>query len=437
MQGDKGDDWRDTIFALSSGAPPAAIGLIRLSGPVALDAGRALCGTLPAERHAALRTLRDPDSGALLDEALVLVFGPGRSATGEALVELHCHGGRAVVTAVLQALGRLPGLRAAEPGEFTRRAFESGRMDLNAVEGLADLLQAETEAQRRAAMAMYGGAFSRRIEELQRDTLAVAALIEAVLDFGDEGDVDEAMLARRIGSALAELGEAMERELARPPVERLREGVRLVIAGPVNSGKSTLLNRLAEREVAIVTEIAGTTRDRIEVPVSIGGVAFLLTDTAGFRESGADRVEEIGMGRAREAVEAADILLWLGAGEDKPRADAIHVLSRIDRGEVDRAQPCDVAISARTGEGMAALLAIIDAQAKALLPPEASYLLSARQRDGLARARTALTAAGQARDPLVMAEHVREALAAFDRLTGRASTEEMLDALFGGFCIGK
>lgn len=437
MQGDKGDDWRDTIFALSSGAPPAAIGIIRLSGPDAPAAAKALCGILPAERQAVLRRLRDPESGEVLDEALVLGFGQGRSVTGEPLIEIHCHGGRAVVAAVLGVLGRLPRLRPAEPGEFTRRALENGRMDLNAIEGLADLLQAETDGQRRAAMAMYGGAFSRRVEEMQRDTLAVAALIEAALDFGDEGDVDEAMLARRITMGLAALIDAMERELARPPVERLREGIRLVIAGPVNSGKSTLLNWLAQREVAIVTDIEGTTRDRIEVPVSIGGTAFLLTDTAGFRDGGADVVERIGMDRAREAVEAADILLWLGAAEDKPRDDAVHVLSRIDRPEVDDAQRCDIAISARTGEGMDALLAIIDARAKALLPAEGSYLLSGRQRQGLAEARAALAAAVTVRDPLVMAEHVRAALAAFDRLTGRASTEEMLDALFGGFCIGK
>ncbi|HEX7821156.1 MAG TPA: tRNA uridine-5-carboxymethylaminomethyl(34) synthesis GTPase MnmE, partial [Sphingobium sp.] len=241
---------RDTIFALSSGSPPAAIAIIRLSGPHAEVAACALCGTLPPERRASLRTLREPRSGAVLDEALVLHFAAAGSVTGEALVELHCHGGRAVVAAVLTALGALPGLRDAEPGEFTRRALENGRMDLNAVEGLSDLLHAETEAQRRAAMAMYGGAFSARVDLFQHRTLGCAALIEAALDFSDEDDVDGDALAQA-RKVMATLLVEMQAELAAPPAERLREGIKLVIAGPVNSGKSTLLNRLAGWEAAI------------------------------------------------------------------------------------------------------------------------------------------------------------------------------------------
>jgi tRNA modification GTPase len=353
------------------------------------------------------------------------------------VVELHCHGGRAVVAAVQDSLSRLAGLRAAQPGEFTRRALENGRLDLNAVEGLSDLLVAETEAQRRAAMAMFGGAFTARLEAFQRRTLQVAALIEAVLDFSDEGEVAEDAPLDDARTALTALADDMAQELAAPPAERLRDGIRLVIAGPVNSGKSTLLNRIAGREAAIVTDIAGTTRDRIEVPVAIGGTAFLLTDTAGFREDGSDAVERIGMDRAREAMEAADILLWLGAAEDRPRADALVVLSRIDRPEVDRNRPADVAISARTGEGMARLLEMIAERASVLLPTERTYLLSARQREGLAAAHAAITGALALHDPLLIAEQLRMAMEAFDRLTGRASTEEMLDSLFGGFCIGK
>lgn len=434
---DSGSGPRATIFALSSGAPPAAIAIIRLSGPGAWAAASLLCGKLPSERQAGLRKLRDPADGGLLDEALVIAFDAERSVTGEPLVELHCHGGRAVVGALLEVLSRIEGLRAAEAGEYTRRGLENGRMDLNAVEGLSDLLQAETETQRRAAMAMFGGAFSAKVEEFQRRALAASALIEAALDFSDESDVEDAAIDHQVAAILAELETDIASELAAPPIERLRDGIRLVIAGPVNSGKSTLLNRLAGREVAIVTDIAGTTRDRIEVPVSIGGTAFLLTDTAGFRESAADAVEEIGMDRAREAIEAAEILLWLGAPAETPRPDAIRLLSRIDREDVPRDQPCDIALSARTGEGMDGLLGLMAERAAALLPAERSYLLSARQRTELALARDALSLAEAQRDPLLAAEHLRDMLSAFDRLSGRASTEEMLDSLFGGFCIGK
>ncbi|CAN5165685.1 tRNA uridine-5-carboxymethylaminomethyl(34) synthesis GTPase MnmE [soil metagenome] len=428
---------RVTIFALSSGSPPAAIAIIRLSGPEAGDAARTLCGSLPQERRAGLRRLVDPASGAVLDEALLLWFAPERSITGEYLVELHCHGGRAVVAAVLAVLGRLPGLRAAEPGEYTRRALENGRMDLNAVEGLADLLRAETEAQRRAAMAMYGGAFTARIELFQQRALAGAALVEASLDFADEGDVAEEAALARARDGLAELVAEMETDLAAPPAERLRDGIRLVIAGPVNSGKSTLLNRLAGWDAAIVTDIAGTTRDRIEVPVAIGGTAWLITDTAGFRDDPVDAVERIGMDRAREAIEAADVLLWLGDPGDAPRPDAILILSQADRSDVSYDRQYDIRLSAQTGEGMDALFGLLAQKAGTLLALPQTYLLSARQRAELAVAVSALRTAIGAVDPLLIAEHVRDCLAAFDRLTGRASTEHMLDNLFNGFCVGK
>jgi tRNA modification GTPase len=427
----------DTIFALSSGMPPAALGVIRISGPRGHEAAAALCRSLPPARKAAVRALRDPTTGALLDEALVLVFAAGQSATGEDVVELHCHGGRAVVAAVQACLSDMPGLRAAEPGEFTRRALENGRLDLNAVEGLSDLLAAETETQRRAAMAMFGGAFSAKVEDFQTRTLRVAALVEAALDFDDEADVVDADPLGRLRDELHALHISMGVELAAPPVERLREGIRLVIAGPVNSGKSTLLNRLAGREAAIVTDLAGTTRDRIEVPVAIGGTAYLLTDTAGFRDATEDSIERIGMDRAREAVEGADILLWLGPAAEKPRDDSVVILSRIDRSEIDRSAPHDLALSVHTGEGMDGLLALIAERAAELIPAERSYFLSARQRTGLAEADAAIRATLEERDLLIVAEHLRQAMAAFDRLTGRASTEEMLDSLFAGFCIGK
>jgi tRNA modification GTPase len=266
----------ETIFAPSTGLPPAAIAIVRISGPAAWAAGRALAGDLPNPREARVRTLRDPVSGDHLDRAIVLVFpGPG-SATGEDVVEFHVHGGRAVVAAVEAALGTQPGLRRAEPGEFTRRALANGRIDLAEAEGLGDLLLAETQLQRRAALAMADGVLSQRIAGWRAELLGLAAQIEASLDFADEADVPEAVLAdiRERGRSVAN---EMATTLAAPTVERLRDGVRVVLAGPPNSGKSTLLNALARREAAIVSPIAGTTRDRIEVSVARHGIPFVLT----------------------------------------------------------------------------------------------------------------------------------------------------------------
>lgn len=429
---------RPTIFALSSGAPPAAIAIIRISGPQAEAAALALCGTLPDERRAGLRTLIDPVTGEPLDEALLLWFGAERSVTGEQLVELHCHGGRAVVAAVLAVLAGMEGLAVAEPGAFTRRALENGRMDLNAVEGLGDLLRAETETQRRAAMAMYGGAFTARVEEFQRQALASAAFVEAALDLSDEDDVAEDLALAQARAGVASLIAALDVELTMPHAARLRDGLRLVIAGPANSGKSTLLNRLVGWEAAIVTDIAGTTRDRIEVPVSLGGVAWLMTDTAGFRDSKTvDPVERIGINRAVEAIEAADLLLWLGDPADLPREDAVRILPQIDRAGAGLHRTHDVALSAHSGEGMASLMALLEERAGELLARPQPYIVSDRQRAVLEQAVAALRPALDVRDPLLVAEHLRECLNAFDRLTGKASTEHMLDSLFAGFCVGK
>ncbi|KEY98782.1 tRNA modification GTPase TrmE, partial [Sphingomonas sp. BHC-A] len=256
----------ETIFALSSGAPPAGIAVVRISGPAAGQALLALAGSLPPARRARLSSLRDPRDGALLDRALVLWFPGPDTATGEDLAELHCHGGRAVIAAVEQALASLEGLRRAEAGEFTRRAFTNGRMDLNAVEGLSDLLAAETQQQRRAALLMAEGHFSQRVEQWLRTLLNLSAMTEAALDFSDEDDVPDDGIETRIGQGVRILAEDVRAVLASPSAERLRDGVRVVLAGPPNAGKSTLLNRLVGRDAAIVSDVAGTTRDRIEVP---------------------------------------------------------------------------------------------------------------------------------------------------------------------------
>lgn len=422
----------DTIYALSSGAPPAAIAVVRISGPGADAALERLAGRLTAPRRASLVELAD--EGELLDRALALRFpGPG-SATGEDVVELHLHGGRSVAAAVLGALGRVPGLREAQPGEFTRRAFENGRIDLAEAEGLADLLAAETEAQRRAALAAAGGAVSRQIEAWQARLLGAAAGIEAALDFDDEDDVQRSGNDPRSG--LSSLAREIGEWLGRPPAERLRDGVRVAIAGPPNAGKSSLINALAGREAAITSAQAGTTRDVIEVPLAIGGYPFVLSDTAGLREPGEDAIEAIGIERARRVMADADIVLWLGAPDAAPDAPRRFIVqSKID--VASRRTDADLAVSAITGEGLDRLAGRLVDAAREMLPRPGEAALNARQRAALAEAHVSIKEASDAQDLLIAAEALRQARGALDRITGRAGVEDMLDALFGRFCIGK
>ena len=423
----------DTIFALSSGAPPAAIAVVRISGP---DAGAALhaitARTLPP-RRAVTVTLRD-EAGAELDRALALWLPAPQTATGEDTLELHCHGGRAVIAAVEAALTALPGLRAATPGEFTRRAFANGKIDLAEAEGLADLLSAETELQRRSAMAMATGEFSALVSGWREALLNLSASVEAVLDFSDEDDVSA--LPREFSETL----EALEREisawLSRPRAEVLREGFRVVLAGPPNAGKSTLFNALVESEAAITAPLAGTTRDVLIHPVALAGVPFRFFDTAGLRETAGDAVEAIGVERARAALEQADLVLWLGpegeglagAWEIAPQADCNRATTKL--------QPRHC-LSAVTGQGMDALRADLVTTARTALPRAGEPALNARQHRLLSEAHETLSAAGSLTDPLLVAENLRLARVAFDTLLGRTTTEDMLDALFGRFCIGK
>ena len=429
----------DTIYALSSGSPPAAVAVVRISGPEAGRALAALAGAPPPSRRAALRTVRAQD-GETLDRALVLFFpGPG-SATGEDLAELHLHGGRAVVASVLAALAAIDGLRAAAPGEFTRRAFDNGRIDLAEAEGLADLLEAETQAQRRSALALAGGALSRRIHGWQTALLGLSARVEAVLDFSDEGEVGDSLPAGWDSDRRA-LAQEMSIVLGRPGAERLRDGVRVVIAGPPNSGKSSLLNSLVGREAAITSALPGTTRDLVEAPIAIGGMPFLLVDTAGLRDTD-DEIESIGVGRARDSLAAADLILWLGAPGGCPGPAVagepsrnILVRSRIDIVPADPS--ADLNVSAVTGEGLDALAALLVVRAGRLLPAEGEVALNARHRAAIAAARDRLEDAGETTDILLVAETLRSARAALDQVTGRAGVEEMLDSLFGRFCVGK
>lgn len=387
-----------------------------------------------------MRALLDPDSGEVLDRALILCLPGPDTVTGEDLVEWHCHGGSAVVRAVLAALAKQENafpLREAEAGEFTRRSFENGRIDLNEAEGLADLLSAETESQRRAAIMMADGHFSRRLEDWRGRLLACSAQVESLLDFSDEDDVPDEGLESGVRKNLADLMLDMAAQLSAPSAERLRDGIHLVLAGPPNAGKSTLLNALAGREAAIVSDIAGTTRDRIEVPVSLGGVAFVLTDTAGLAETTDDRIEQIGIDRAKQAIDSADIVLWLGAPDDSPREDAICVSAQMDRVDWVESEGTTICISARTGKNMAVLVEMILNKVKHLIPTEGSYALHKRQRDAVTNIVQLLRDAQLETDLLIVAEQLRLSRDAMDRLIGRSGVEDMLDSLFSRFCIGK
>ena len=429
----------DTIFALSSGAPPAGIAVIRISGPQAHVSLVALAGKLPPPRRAVLAVLRGADL-QVLDRAMALWLpGPG-TATGEDSAELHLHGGRAVVAAVEAALAAMPGLRRAEPGEFTRRSFANGRIDLAEAEGLADLLAAETELQRRTAMTMAEGALSRMVAGWRGRVLALSATIEASLDFADEDGIDEQGTAMPPGIAegCAALSLELGAWLGRPRAEPLREGFRVVLAGPPNAGKSTLFNALVEDEAAITAAEPGTTRDVLVRAVAIGGVPFCLVDTAGLRDEGAGPIEQIGIARARAEAERADLVLWLGPeGEGPGNRIVWEIAAQIDRADAPAKRAARHRVSALTGQGLDDLRSALVALARTALPSPGDVALNARQHRLLAEVADAMVEAGGCSDPLLAAENLRLARAALDRLVGRTGTEDMLDALFGRFCIGK
>ncbi|MEZ5693346.1 MAG: tRNA uridine-5-carboxymethylaminomethyl(34) synthesis GTPase MnmE [Altererythrobacter sp.] len=422
----------DTIFALSSGRPPAAIAVVRVSGPGAGLALETLGGPKPAAREAKLRVLRDA-GGEILDRAMVLWLPGPDSATGEDTAELFLHGGAAVIRSVEGALAKLDGLRKAEPGEFTRRAFANGRIDLAEAEGLAELLEAETELQRRHALAMAGGALSRQVGLWRDVVLDLSAQVESALDFSDEDDVDElpAAFSGQVSDLASEIGQWLDR----PRAERLREGYRVVLAGPPNAGKSTLFNALIEDEAAIATPIPGTTRDVLERSVSLEAVPFTFVDTAGLRDASDDEIEIIGIERARAQAAGADCVLWLGPEGEGPDG-AWEIATKLD---LDECAKGDAAfrVSAIRGDGMDKLRAALIEHARKSMPAPGSVALNARQADLVAQLHTALVAIDVASDPLIVGENLRSARRALDALVGHTSTEDMLDALFGRFCIGK
>jgi tRNA modification GTPase len=406
--------------------------VLRVSGPQASAALEAVAGKLPTPRTATLCHFTDPETGTRLDTGLALWLPGPASVTGEDLAEIHSHGGRAVVAALLSALTKLDGLRPALPGEFTRRAFENGRIDLAEAEGLADLLVAETESQRQSALALAEGALGKRVAEWQTRLLIISAQVEAELDFSDESDVAESA-GFEVNTAISLLAQDVSALLASPPAERLRDGVRVVFAGPPNSGKSSLFNMLVGRHAAIVTEIEGTTRDIIEAPVVLDGVPLLLIDTAGLRDDAEDKVEEIGIALTGAAMTSADIILWLGGPVSPFDPRRIDIAAKADLG----VQREGLAVSAVTGEGIEVVRQALLSRAKVLLPKPGALALNQRHRAILFDVQAALADARGSFDLLITAEHLRTARNCLDALTGKAGVEDMLDALFGGLCIGK
>jgi tRNA modification GTPase len=433
----------DTIFALSSGALPSGVAIIRISGPGVRRALENLCRSVPAERRAEFRRIRAAD-GEIIDNGLVLFFAGPNSFTGEDVGELHVHGGRGVVAAILGALGALDGLRQAEAGEFTRRAFLNGKMDLTGAEALADLIASETEAQRRFAMANATGRQGVLYREWRQRILHARAMVEAELDFADEADIGDAP-SSAAWPDMRLLVEEIEAHLASyHRAEIIREGFRVVIVGAPNAGKSSLLNALASREAAIVADEPGTTRDLIEVPLDLGGVKVLVTDTAGLREDGG-RVEMIGIERARVRAAAAELVLLLrDLSETVPVPDGFGSVPIWTIGTkadlVGRAPVAgyDHVISVRTGEGLGNFLGALTA-----IAGEAAFatgVLPSRLRhvELLSRCGSLLRAAlSGGRELELAAEDLRLASDALGRIVGSVDVEELLGAIFSNFCIGK
>jgi tRNA modification GTPase len=450
-------DPRQTIFALSSGRPPAAIAVIRISGSQARLALERLIGRVPPPRQAALARVRDPDNDDVIDEALALWFPGPRSETGEDMAELQLHGGPAVIAATFAALGAIPGFRPAEPGEFTRRAFDNGKLDLTEAEGLADLIAAETPAQRRAAFRQLKGQIGDRAEAWRSRIIEALALVEARIDFSDEADVPENLVTSALLTAQHLYDEIAAILADGGRSERLRDGLVVAIAGPPNAGKSTLLNRLAKREAAIVSALPGTTRDVIEVHVDLGGYPVTLLDTAGIHD-GSGPVEQEGIRRAKARAEAADLLLWVTDGSAIGQA----ANSSTDNGLISMtwnvANKLDLVVdklwisneslsadsftlSALTGRGLDRLVVALAAYAADYFAvTESSIVTRARHRRALEATAAALERAmalGPSGREELIAEELRAAANTLGRLTGRIDVEDILDVIFREFCIGK
>lgn len=433
-------DCYPTIVALSSGAGRAGVAVVRISGPHVRFVLETTAGLVPEPRQAVLRRLRD-EAGEVIDSALVLYFSSPASFTGEDVAEFHVHGSRAVLARLLAVLCVLPGLRLAEPGEFTRRAFEAGKLDLAAVEGLADLIDSDTEWQRRQALRQMEGMLGDSVARWRSGLIESMALLAAEIDFSDEGDVAGPLVEQAMAGAAHVLPELRAALGSFAMGERVREGFVVVLAGPPNAGKSSLMNALARRDVAIVSPLAGTTRDAIEVRLDLAGLPVLLIDTAGLRDSD-DPIESEGVRRARAMVDRADLVLSLRAIDSAPDrihgdANALAIATKIDLPGSQLAG--ELPISVVTGDGLEALLTAIVGRLSALTQAEPALLTRERHRLAVTQAITALERAVESRhgQAELLAEDIRVAVLALERLLGRIDVEDVLDQLFSGFCIGK
>jgi tRNA modification GTPase len=445
-----------TIFALSSGRPPSAIAMVRVSGPRAGTVVTALAGRLPAPRMATRVLLRDA-SQQPIDEAVVLWFPGPASATGEDVAEFHIHGGRAVLAALFAAFAAFKNVRAAEPGEFTRRGFENGKLDFTEAEALDDLIHADTDRQRRQALRQMKGLLGNRARDWRAQIIEAAALIEAGIDFADEGDVPQELIKPALAKVRALHSEIQEVLAAQRRSERLRDGLVVAIAGPPNVGKSTLMNQLARREVAIVSPHAGTTRDVIEVQLDLDGYPVTVIDTAGIRETD-DPVEQEGVRRARARAEEADLVLWMidaqhEAACSEGAASAWVVRNKIDlegAGAANRRESAnglatadrgfEFAVSAARGDGVQELIAALVMFAQDFFGSGEDGLIGrARQRQLLQETevmlRRSIEVIGEGEE--LAAEELRGAAVALGRLLGRVDVEDILDVIFREFCIGK
>ncbi|MGX1790188.1 tRNA uridine-5-carboxymethylaminomethyl(34) synthesis GTPase MnmE [Bosea sp. NPDC055332] len=429
-----------TIVALSSGAGRAGVAVVRVSGERVRFAIETIAGSAPEARKAAYRALRDP-AGGIIDHGLVLFFPGPASFTGEDVAEFHIHGSRAVLSRLLAVLTALPGLRLAEAGEFTRRAFEAGKLDLAAVEGLADLIDSETEWQRRQALRQMEGALGQAASEWRSALIKAMVLLEAEIDFSDEGDVGGPLIAEAVAGARGVLGSLRVALGSFAAGERVREGFVVVLAGPPNAGKSSLLNALARRDVAIVSPIAGTTRDAIEVRLDLGGIPVVLVDTAGLRESG-DEIEAEGVRRARQKAAHADLVLRLRSPDSESEQSVIGtteiaVATKLDLGGSAAAE--EVGVSTVTGAGLPELIELIASRLGKLGQVEPALVTRERQRAAVADAAAAIERAILLphEQPELIAEELRVAVRGLERLIGKVDVEDVLDSLFSGFCIGK
>ena len=427
----------DTIFALSTATGKAGVAVIRVSGPEAIAALSRLNSEIPQPHKAAVRVLRGSD-GVRLDEALILIFPKGHSFTGEESVEIQCHGSPAVIDAIMRALAEINGLRLADAGEFTRRALENNRLDVAQVEGLADLLDAETEAQRRQALRVFSGDLGKKAEQWRKNLIRAAALIEATIDFADEEVPTD--VSPEVVDLIDETQAMLKKEIAGAAVaERVRSGFEVAIVGPPNVGKSTLLNILAGREAAITSEYAGTTRDVIEVRMDIAGLPVTFLDTAGLRETD-DHVENIGIDRARARAEKADVRVFLVSDNAPPvldiKKDDLVLRSKGDLLDSDKGT-----ISGKTGQGVPELLAHLS-EVLSQRTSEIGIATRLRHQQAMERSSTALD---QARQLIPMGENLAEvtaeelhtAIRALDSLIGRVDVENVLDEIFSSFCLGK